>query len=73
MELLDEKLSKVKTLDDIQNGIEEIKVHGLEAQIYDGKTACKWSDELIDIASKALDKKDKEYLQYVRTFWSDIE
>lgn len=73
LNVLDEKFSNVKTLDDIQSAINEIKVKGFDAVIYDGKTAYDYADELVEIADKGLEVKDKEYLKNVRAFWSDIK
>ena len=34
------------------------------------KEQTEWVDYLIDLAGYSLNKKDKEYLKYVRAFWS---
>ena len=70
---LDEKLSYIRSLDQIQSAIDQIKVDGFDAKIYDGKTAYEWSEEIIELADSGLEGKDKEYLKNVRTFWSDIK
>lgn len=70
---LDEKYSSVKSLDDIQSAIDEIKNNGFDAVIYDGKTAHEYADELVEMAEKGLEEKDKEYLKNVRAFWSGIK
>ena len=45
---------------------------GFDAEIYDGRTAYEWANELVELADSGLEGKDKEYLEDVRTFWSDI-
>ncbi|MBP5773453.1 MAG: hypothetical protein J6W35_05225 [Eubacterium sp.] len=73
LDYLDENLSNIKSLDEIQSAIDEIKVDGFDAKIYDGKTAYEWADELVKLADNGLEGKDKEYLKNVRAFWSDIK
>ena len=73
LNVLDKKFSNIRTLDDIQSAIDEIKVNGFEAVIYGGKTVYEYADELVEMADKGLEGKDKEYLKNVRTFWSDIK
>ena len=70
---LDEKLSNVKTIDEIQSAIDEVKADGYDAVVYGGKTASEWIDYLVELADNGLEGKDKEYLKNVRIIWSDIK
>ena len=70
LELLENELSNITHLEEIQKAVEEIERDGYDAVIYDGKTASEWADYLIELAGYSLDDKDKEYLKYVRAFWS---
>ena len=72
LKLLDKKLKNIKSIDEIQEAIDEIKVYGFDAKIYDGRTAYEWANDLVEMADSGLEGKDKEYLEDVRTFWSDI-
>ena len=67
---LENELSFITDLNQIQDAVEKIEVDGLDAVIYEDKTAAEWTDYLIDLAGQALTSKDKEYLENVRAFWS---
>ena len=69
---LDKRLKSIKSIDEIQKAIDVIKADGFDAEIYDGRTAYEWTNELVELADSGLEGKDKEYLEDVRTFWSDI-
>jgi glutamate--cysteine ligase len=68
--LLENELSNIDDLDKIQEAVEAIERDGFDAVIYEGRTASEWVDYLIDLAGYSLNEKDKEYLKYVRAFWS---
>lgn len=67
---LENELSFITDLNQIQDAVEKIEVDGLDAVIYEDKTAAEWADYLIALAGQALTNKDKEYLENVRAFWS---
>jgi glutamate--cysteine ligase len=67
---LENELSFITDLNQIQDAVEKIEVDGLDAVIYEDRTAAEWADYLIDLAGQALTNKDKEYLENVRAFWS---
>lgn len=67
---LENELSFITDLNQIQDAVEKIEVDGLDAVIYEDKTAAEWTGYLIDLAGQALTSKDKEYLENVRAFWS---
>lgn len=70
LDQLEEELSFIDELNQIQQAVEAIEEYGFEAVIYDGKTAGVWADHLIELAQNALTDSDKEYLKNVRAFWS---
>ena len=70
LDQLEDELSFIDDLDQIQQAVEAIEESGFEAVIYDGKTAEEWADHLIELAQNALTDSDKEYLKNVRAFWS---
>ena len=73
LRLLNEVLSNIRDIESIQNVVEAIERDGFNAVVYNGKTAGEWADHLYDLAEKALGKEDREYLQGVRTIWSNSE
>ena len=70
LDQLEEELSFIDELDQIQQAVEAIEEYGFEAVIYEEKTAAEWVDHLIELAQNALTDSDKEYLKNVRAFWS---
>jgi len=68
---LEEIFKNVKNIDDINNSIESIEKYGLDAVIYDDKTALEYANLIIDLAYEKLDQKEKEYLLNVRDFWNN--
>ena len=68
---LDQRLSGVRTIDEINRVVEEIEKYGLDAVIYEEKTAAEWVNELADIAASNLDEEEGKYLNYVRTVWGN--
>ena len=71
LKLLEEELKEIDELKKIQEAVESIEEKGFDAVIYNDLTALEWSEHLINIASDFLNERDKEYLNYVRAFWSD--
>ena len=70
LKLLEDELSFVDDLDQIQQSVEAIEEDGFDAVIYGGRTADEWADHLIELAHNALTDSDREYLENVRAFWS---
>ena len=67
---IENDLSYIDELSQLQEAVEKIEVEGLNAEIYGGKTAAEWADYLIELAQQSLADEDKEYLENVRAFWS---
>ncbi|MBO4591769.1 MAG: hypothetical protein J5684_04330, partial [Eubacterium sp.] len=67
---LENELSFIDELSQVQEAVEKIEEDGLDAVIYEDRTAAEWADHLIDVAGRALTRRDKEYLENVRTFWN---
>ncbi|MBO4459707.1 MAG: hypothetical protein J5778_03520 [Clostridiales bacterium] len=63
---LDKTLANITSIDEIQRAVEDIEKDGLEAVIYEGKTAGEWAGFLIDTAANVLPEEDKRYLDNVR-------
>lgn len=63
---LDKVLANITSIGEIQRAVEDIEKDGLEAVIYEGKTAGEWAGFLIDTAAKVLPEEDKRYLDNVR-------
>ncbi|SNU07963.1 glutamate--cysteine ligase [Lachnospiraceae bacterium] len=70
LDRLESELESVDSLQEIQDAVEEIERYGLDAVIYDERTAEDWADYLIELAGSSLSKHDREYLKNVRTIWS---
>ncbi len=70
LDYLDGELEPVNSLQLIQEAVEVIERDGNDAQIY-GKPVSDWVDMLMTLAGRALDDRDKEYLENVHAFWSD--
>lgn len=62
---VEKELESVDSTTDIQHAVEEIEHHGWEAIIYDGRSASDWLDYLKAVSSLSLDRKEREYLNYV--------
>ncbi len=69
---LSQELSEIDSADRIQQAVEAIETDGYNATIFDGRTATQWADHLIELASEELSDTDREYLEGVRAFWSNI-
>ena len=67
---IENDLSYIDELSQLQEAVEKIEVEGLNAEIYGGKTAAEWADYLIELVQQSLSDEDKEYLENVRAFWS---
>ena len=59
---LENRLRFIDSPEKIQEAVDEIIVSGLDAVIYDEKTAGEWYKYLVELAGSALSKKDQEYL-----------
>ena len=70
LDTIENDLSSIDELSQLQEAVEKIEVEGLNAEIYGGKTAAEWADYLIELAQQSLADEDKEYLENVRAFWS---
>ena len=62
LKILEDKLSDIDSPEKIQEAVDEIIVSGLDAVIYDEKTAREWYKYLVELADSALSEKDQEYL-----------
>lgn len=67
---LEKELSDVDTAEKVQKAVENIKIYGYNAEIYNEKTASEWAAHLFELAISSLPDTEKEYLESVRTFWS---
>ena len=63
---LDNMLSYITSLSELQEVVERIERDGFDAIVYDGRTAGDWADNLISLAAGALTVNDKRYLENVR-------
>ena len=70
LDYLDGELKPVDSLHLIQEAVETIERDGNDARIY-GKPVPDWINMLMTLAGRALDDRDKEYLENVHAFWSD--
>ena len=70
LDYLDGELETVDSLHLIQEAVEAIERDGNDARIY-GRPVSDWIDMLMTLAGRALDDRDKEYLENVYAFWSD--
>ena len=62
---LENRLSSIDSPEKIQEVVDEIIVNGLDAVIYDEKTAGEWNKYLVELAGTALSQKEQEYLNNV--------
>ncbi|MCR4776467.1 MAG: hypothetical protein K5869_08835 [Saccharofermentans sp.] len=65
LKTLENRLSDVDSPEKIQEAVDEIIVSGLDAVIYDEKTAGEWYKYLVELAGTALSQKEQEYLHNV--------
>ena len=69
LDVLENELSGIDSLDKLQSAVETIEAEGLDARIYDGKRVSVWASHLIELALKELSETDRKYLENVRAFW----
>lgn len=65
LDTLERELVLVDNSQSIQDAVEKIEIDGLDAVIYQDKTAAWWKAYLIELAGRHLPEKEKEYLHYV--------
>lgn len=70
---LDNRLKDIRSIKEIEDIVEKVEKDGLNAVIYEGKTAGEWVEELIALAGDNLDSKERAYLENVRTVWGNGE
>lgn len=63
---LDKRLESVTQIGQINEATQEIEKHGFDAVIYDNKTAQEWSNEIVDIAARAVADNERRYLEIFR-------
>ena len=62
---LKEELSNIDTLDKVQQAVLRIEEDGLDAVIYNDKTAREWANILVELARKSLKEEERKYLSNV--------
>ena len=65
LDYLDRELGEIKTISEINKAVEEIEKDGLDALIYNGRTAAEWASQLKELAGKNLFEDEGKYLEYV--------
>lgn len=65
LNLLEEELSDIDTIDKIQDAVIKIEKNGSDAVIYQNMTVADWAARLLQLTSEALSEQEKEYLKYV--------
>lgn len=65
LELLEEELSDIDTIDKIQDAVIKIEKDGHDAVIYHNITAAQWAARLVQISSEAISEQERKYLAYV--------
>ena len=65
LDVLEEELSEINTLDKIQEAVVKIESEGSKAVIYGNKTAAQWAARLLKLADSSLPEYEREYLAYV--------
>ncbi|MCR4717470.1 MAG: hypothetical protein K5656_09835 [Lachnospiraceae bacterium] len=70
---LEEAFENVNSISEIDEAVEEIEKSGFDASIYDGKNVKELIDFLINLARNGLDSKEREYLDNVRSIWSNCQ
>ena len=73
LDFLAKALSSVTTADEIEEAVVAIEADGLAASVFNGMSAGAWADQIFRLAASELSKKDKEYLNGVRTVWNHSE
>lgn len=62
LSILTEKLESIRSIEDIQAAIDAIEEDGLDAIIYDNKSAREWIAFLMELAKDGLSKEERKYL-----------
>ena len=65
LDLLEEELSDIDTIDKIQDAVIKIEKDGHDAVIYHNITAAQWAARLVQISSEAILEQERKYLAYV--------
>ena len=65
LDLLEEELSDIDTIDKIQDAVIKIEKDGHDAIIYHNITAAQWAARLVQISSEAIPEQERKYLAYV--------
>ena len=65
LDLLEEELSDIDTIDKIQDAVIKIEKDGHDAVIYHNITAAQWAARLVQISSEAISEQERKYLAYV--------
>ena len=65
LDLLEEELSDIDTIDKIQDAVIKIEKDGHDAVIYHNITAAQWAARLVQISSEAIPEQERKYLAYV--------
>ena len=64
IDILGNELSNIDSIDKIQDAVLRIEEDGLDAVIYNNKTAKEWAEYLTKLASNGLTDEEGEYLTY---------
>ena len=62
LSILDEVLSNITSIEQVEDAVDSIIVSGFDAKIYGDKSAREWYKYLLELAGKGLDEKEREYL-----------
>jgi glutamate--cysteine ligase len=62
---LETALSGITSIEQIEDAVDRIIVEGIDAKIYDDKSASEWYKYLVELAGNALTGKEREYLNNV--------
>ena len=65
LNLLEEELSDIDTIDKIQDAVIKIEKDGHDAIIYHNITVAQWAARLVQISSEAISEQERKYLAYV--------
>ena len=65
LSILENALTDIKSIGQIEDAIDEIMVSGTDAKIYGDRTAREWYNYLLELADNALNEKEREYLNNV--------
>ena len=62
---LETALSGITSIEQIEDAVDRIIIEGIDAKIYDDKSASEWYKYLVELAGNALTDKEREYLNNV--------